>query len=166
MGEKLLIGSFWLSFFNIVCKILGFIYLIPWLKFMGTIHDQQTAQAIYNVAYLPYALFLSLGTAGFPSGIAKKIAELNIKGNKNQIKKLFKSGLIVMEIIGILSALLMFIFAPTLSKMSPIVDHTAGITAIRSLCFSLLIIPILSALRGYFQGLNFSFPSGVSQLLE
>ena len=104
---------------------------------MGTIHDQQTAQAIYNVAYLPYALFLSLGTAGFPSGIAKKIAELNIKGNKNQIKKLFKSGLIVIEIIGILSALLMFIFAPTLSKISPIVDHTAGITAIRSLCFSL-----------------------------
>ncbi|EKE5020846.1 polysaccharide biosynthesis protein, partial [Enterococcus faecalis] len=166
MREKLLIGSFWLSFFNIVCKILGFIYLIPWLKFMGTIHNQQTAQAIYNVAYLPYALFLSLGTAGFPSGIAKKIAELNINGNKNQIKELFKSGLIVMEIIGILSALLMFIFAPTLSKISPIVDHTAGITAIRSLCFSLLIIPILSALRGYFQGLNYSFPFGVSQLLE
>ena len=60
----------------------------------------------------------------------------------------------------------MFIFAPTLSKISPIVDHTAGITAIRSLCFSLLIIPILSALRGYFQGLNYSFPFGVSQLLE
>ena len=57
-------------------------------------------------------------------------------------------------------------FAPTLSKISPIVDHTAGITAIRSLCFSLLIIPILSALRGYFQGLNYSFPFGVSQLLE
>lgn len=32
--------------------------------------------------------------------------------------------------------------------------------------FSLLIIPILSALRGYFQGLNYSFPFGVSQLLE
>jgi O-antigen/teichoic acid export membrane protein len=166
MKKKLLAGTFWLSLFNMICKILGFVYLIPWLKFMGTIQDQQTAQALYNVAYLPYALFLSLGTAGFPSGIAKKIAELNSERNKGQIKELFQSGLAVMEVIGIISALLMFIFAPVLSKISPIVDHAAGTTAIRSLCFSLLLIPILSALRGYFQGLSLSFPFGISQLVE
>lgn len=39
MREKLLIGSFWLLFFNIVCKIFGFIYLIFWLKFMGIIYN-------------------------------------------------------------------------------------------------------------------------------
>ncbi|EOI58230.1 oligosaccharide flippase family protein [Enterococcus gilvus] len=166
MKKKLLAGTFWLSLFNMICKVLGFVYLIPWLKFMGTIQDQQTAQALYNVAYLPYALFLSLGTAGFPSGIAKKIAGLNRTGNRVQIKELFQSGLAVMEVIGIFSALLMFIFAPVLSKISPIVDHAAGTTAIRSLCFSLLLIPILSALRGYFQGLNLSFPFGISQLIE
>ena len=60
-------GTFWLSVSNIICKVLGIAYLIPWLILMGSIEDQQSAQALYNVAYLPYALFLSLGTAGFGS---------------------------------------------------------------------------------------------------
>ncbi|MGL9730945.1 oligosaccharide flippase family protein [Enterococcus sp. DIV0756] len=166
MKNKLVTGTFWLSLSNIVCKVLGFVYLIPWLIFMGNTQDQQSAQALYNVAYLPYALFLSLGTAGFPSGIAKKIAELNAKGNQNKVRELFQSGLAVMEIIGIISAVLMFIFAPALSRISPIVDHGAGTTAMRSLCLSLLLIPILSAMRGYFQGLNMSVPFGVSQVIE
>lgn len=166
MKNKLITGTFWLSLSNIVCKVLGFVYLIPWLIFMGNTQDQQSAQALYNVAYLPYALFLSLGTAGFPSGIAKKIAELNAKGSQNKVRELFQSGLAVMEIIGIISAVLLFIFAPVLSKISPIVDHAAGTTAMRSLCFSLLLIPILSAMRGYFQGLNLSVPFGVSQVIE
>lgn len=151
---------------NIICKVLGIAYLIPWLILMGSIEDQQSAQALYNVAYLPYALFLSLGTAGFPSGISKKIAQTNTTTENNKAIPLFQSGLAVMEIIGILSALLMFIAAPLLSSISPIVNHSAGITAIRSLCFSLLIIPILSALRGYFQGINLTVHFGISQVIE
>lgn len=166
MKKKLLTGTFWLSMSNIICKILGIVYLIPWLIFMGNTQDQQSAQALYNVAYLPYALFLSLGTAGFPSGIAKKIAEMNTKESQYRVRELFQSGLAVMEIIGIISAVLMFIFAPVLSKMSPIIDHTAGTIATRSLCLSLLIIPILSAIRGYFQGLNLTISFGISQVIE
>ncbi|MFR3686791.1 MAG: oligosaccharide flippase family protein [Enterococcus sp.] len=166
MKTKLLTGTFWLSMSNIICKMLGIVYLIPWLIFMGTTQDQQSAQALYNVAYLPYALFLSLGTAGFPSGIAKKIAEMNSKESQHKVRELFQSGLAVMDIIGIISALLMFAFAPLLSKMSPIVDHAAGTIAMRSLCFSLLIIPILSAIRGYFQGLNLTVSFGISQVIE
>ena len=74
MKKNLLSGTFWLSSANLLCKILGIVYLIPWLMMMGSQDAGQQAQALYNVAYLPYALFLTLGTAGFPSGIAKKIA--------------------------------------------------------------------------------------------
>lgn len=168
MKKNLLTGTFWLSVSNIICKVLGIAYLIPWLTFIGSAQDQQTAQALYNVAYLPYALFLSLGTAGFPSGIAKKIAHLNSVQNKNSNQKLdlFRSGLAVMEVIGIIAAILMFLVAPVLSHISPLSDHRAGIIAIRSLCLSLLIIPILSALRGYFQGVNLTIPFGISQIIE
>lgn len=33
-----------------------------------------SAQALFNSAYTPYALFISLGTAGFPSAIARRVA--------------------------------------------------------------------------------------------
>lgn len=149
-----------------ICKILGIVYLIPWLMFMGNYQEQHQAQALYNVAYLPYALFLSLGTAGFPSGIAKKIAELSHQKNQEKPRELFRSALAVMEVIGIVSAILMFLFAPVLSKISPVANQEAAIYAIRSLCPSLLIIPILSAIRGYFQGSNLIMPFGISQVVE
>lgn len=166
LKNKLVSGTFWLSAANMICKILGIVYLIPWLMFMGNYQDQHQAQALYNVAYLPYALFLSLGTAGFPSGIAKKIAELSHQKDQSRPRELFRSALAVMEVIGIISAILMFIFAPALSKISPVANQEAAIYAIRSLCPSLLIIPILSAIRGYFQGSNLIMPFGISQVIE
>ncbi|MHC5248100.1 oligosaccharide flippase family protein [Enterococcus sp. LJL90] len=166
MNKKMIQGTFWLSAANIITKVLGIVYLIPWLAFMGSIQEQQTAQALYNVAYLPYALFLTLGTAGFPSGIAKKIAELNQQASSLKVRDLFRNSLAVMEMIGIFSAVLMFIFAPVLSFISPVANQAAGTDAIRSLCLSLILIPMLSALRGYFQGMNLIFEFGVSQVIE
>lgn len=164
MKKNLLSGTFWLSSANLLCKILGIIYLIPWLLMMGSQDAGLRAQALYNVAYLPYALFLTLGTAGFPSGIAKKIAAE--KDDSEKIQLLFKSSLGIMEGIGITSAVLMFIFAPLLSRISPVSNVQEAVWAIRSLCPSLLVIPILSALRGYFQGVSDVIPYSVSHVLE
>lgn len=166
MKNKLLSGSFWLSAANLICKLLGIIYLIPWLAMMGTAQDQQQAQALYNVAYLPYALFLSLGTAGFPSAIAKQIALKKKENRDDESRGIFLSALSVMEVLGIVSGILMFVFAPLISQVSPVADHEAAVIAIRSLCPSLIIIPVLSALRGYFQGENRIIPFGVSQVIE
>ncbi len=164
MKKNLLSGTFWLSSANLLCKILGIIYLIPWLMMMGSQDAQQRAQALYNIAYLPYALFLTLGTAGFPSGIAKKIAAE--KEEPEKVQMLFKSSLGIMEAIGVASAVLMFIFAPLLSRISPVSNLQEATWAIRSLCPSLLVIPILSALRGYFQGVSDVIPYSLSSVIE
>ncbi|MDR4288246.1 polysaccharide biosynthesis protein, partial [Bacillus thuringiensis] len=62
MNKKILSGSFWLSFGSIVSRILGVVYLIPWLIMLGSYHNQLNAQALFNSSYTPYALFLSIGT--------------------------------------------------------------------------------------------------------
>ncbi|MBO1307747.1 polysaccharide biosynthesis protein [Enterococcus sp. 669A] len=164
MKKNLLSGTFWLSSANLLCKVLGIIYLIPWLMMMGSKDAEVRAQALYNVAYLPYALFLTLGTAGFPSGIAKKIAAE--KENPQNVQLLFKSSLGIMEGIGVISAILMFIFAPLLSQISPVSNLQEATWAIRSLCPSLMVIPILSALRGYFQGVSDVIPYSLSNVIE
>ncbi|MBC8844631.1 oligosaccharide flippase family protein, partial [Escherichia coli] len=41
-----------------------------------------------------------------------------------------------------------------------------GIQVIRAVSFALLIIPVMSLLRGFFQGYNSMGPSAVSQVLE
>lgn len=72
MNKKLMQGTFWLTFANLLCKVLGVVYLIPWLSMMGNNQDGMLATTLYNVGYLPYGLFLMLGTVGFPNAIAKK----------------------------------------------------------------------------------------------
>ncbi|OFI49419.1 hypothetical protein BG261_02240 [Floricoccus tropicus] len=166
MKNKLVSGSFWLSTANILCKILGIVYLIPWLAMMGSFQDKQQAQALYSVAYLPYALFLTLGTSGFPTGLAKKIAN-NIKDNKeDENEYVFSSSLTILNTVGLISAILLFILAPALSRISPTANQYAATIAIRSLCPSLLIIPFLSALRGYFQGKSLIKEFGISMVIE
>lgn len=71
-----------------------------------------------------------------------------------------------MFVIGIASAALMYLFAPLLAGISPIANVNNGILAIRSLCPSLIAIPILSAMRGYFQGKNDLRPYGTSLIIE
>ena len=58
MKNKLLSGTFWMMLGSILSRILGIIYLIPWLMMIGSPSDQNAAQAIFNAAYTPYALFL------------------------------------------------------------------------------------------------------------
>ena len=56
-------------------RILGVVYLIPWLAMIGSPQHQTVAQALFNTAYTPYALFIALGTA-VPSAIARRVAFL------------------------------------------------------------------------------------------
>ena len=166
MKKKLVIGTFWLSFANMFSKILGIIYIIPWLAMMGSQQEGLEAQSLYNVAYVPYALFLTLGTAGFPSAIAKQVAEYNGKNNFRTSLNVLKVSGLLMTATGIVSAVLMYLLAPLLAQISPVSNTEDAIMCIRSLCPSLALIPVLSVFRGFFQGNNELKPFSLSQILE
>ncbi|MCS5464307.1 hypothetical protein NWO25_02110 [Enterococcus lactis] len=76
----------------------------------------------------------------------------NKEGDNAACRLIFRSTINIMFVIGIASAALMYLFAPLLAGISPIANVNNGILAIRSLCPSLVAIPILSAMRGYFKG--------------
>ncbi len=63
----------------------------------------------------------------------------------------------------------MYGLAPTLARMQQLEGGYSladGIQVIRAVSFALLIIPVMSLLRGFFQGYNSMGPSAVSQVLE
>ena len=88
------------------------------------------------------------------------------EGDNAACRLIFRSTINIMFVIGIASAALMYLFAPLLAGISPIANVNNGILAIRSLCPSLIAIPILSAMRGYFQGKNDLRPYGTSLIIE
>lgn len=166
MNKKIISGTFWLSFGSIVSRILGIIYLIPWLYMIGSPYHQTAAQALFNTAYTPYALFIALGTAGFPSAVARRVAYFNGKDEPENARRVGRIGFAVMLASGVLCGILLYALAPTIARNSPVDSTANAIIAIRSLVPAIVILPSMSVLRGWFQGNSDLKPFGISQLWE
>lgn len=166
MKKKLLSGSFWMMMGSILSRVLGIIYLIPWLMMMGSIEQRNAAQAIFNSAYTPYALFLVLSQSGFPSSIARQIAEYNSENKFRNSLRVFKYGMIVMIGMGLISGIIFWITAPWIAATSPVVSVAATTVTIRCCVPALVILPPMSLIRGFFQGNQDMQPYGISQLWE
>ncbi|MFR0541616.1 polysaccharide biosynthesis C-terminal domain-containing protein [Lactobacillus delbrueckii] len=156
---QLLEGSAWMTIGSILSRILGAIYIIPWYAWMGKYGN--LANSLTAKSYNIYSLFIIISTAGIPGAIAKQIAKYNALNEYGVGRKLFRHGLALMGVFGIISAACMYFLALPLSGFNP-----QEVPVIRSLALAVLIIPILSILRGYFQGFNDMMPSAMSQFVE
>ena len=163
--NRIVTGSSWMAMGSMVSRILGAIYIIPWMAWMGTQDQANAAHALYQVGYNPYALFLAFATAGVPSAISKQISHYNAIQEYEISKKIYKHGLILMAITGILSAGIMYLIAPALAASSP-ADNESATLVIRSLAPALLMIPTLAVTRGLFQGHNRMREPAISQVVE
>ena len=156
---SLLKGSAWMTLGSIFSRVLGAIYIIPWYAWMGT--HGNVANALTAKSYNIYSLFLIISTAGIPGAVAKQVAKYNAINEYGIGRKLFKHGLFLMMIFGVVSAFVMTIASPILAG-----NDSRQIPVLHSLALAVLIIPILSIMRGYFQGYNDMMPSALSQLVE
>lgn len=157
-------GAAWLTVGNIISRVIGALYVIPWATWLGESWTQ--GNTLYSVGYKPYSLFLAIATAGFPSAIAKQMALHHSQKEYRAADKLFKYSLLVMIATGLFAGALLYFAAPVLASQSPTVNVDGAIMVIRSLVPALVILPVMSILRGYFQGFNDMRPTAISQILE
>ena len=150
----------------IICKILGLIYVIPFYKIIGS-----EGGALYSYAYSIYAMFLNLSTVGIPSAIAKIISEYDTLNYQSSKITAYKIASKLLNFVGIISFLIMFIFAPALANS--IIGGVEGgnsvesvTTAIRVVSTALLVVPRLSIIKGYFQGNKYLTESSLSTIIE
>lgn len=154
----------WLSFGSIFSRIIGALYIIPWATWLGA--EYTHANSLYAVGYTPYAYFIAIATAGFPGAVAKQIAYYNSKKEFKVSDKLFKYSLLVMLVTGMIAASIFFFAAPALAIQSSTDNPAAAVVVIRSLAPALLILPMMSLTRGYFQGFNNMKPFAISEIIE
>lgn len=157
-------GASWLTIGNVLSRVIGALYVIPWATWLGTEYTQ--ANVLLSAGYKPYSLMLAIATAGFPSSIAKQMAYYHSMKEYKTADKLFKNSIIIMLATGVLSAGLLFLMAPILAENTSTTNVEAATLVIRSLAPALLILPAMSLLRGYFQGFNDMKPTAISQIIE
>ncbi len=143
-----------------VVKIMGALFKIPLGNIIG---DEGMGHFI--VAYNIYSLLLTLSTAGLPIALSKMISTANALGRREQIKRTFRVAFATFLVLGLASTLLMLIFNTQLARL--IEGSEAGSAAsIRALAPAVVFVCLMSAYRGYAQGLSDMVPTSVSQVIE
>ncbi|MDR2465564.1 MAG: polysaccharide biosynthesis protein [Streptococcaceae bacterium] len=155
-------GSIWLVAGNLVSRLLGAVYIIPWYAWMGS-HGNE-ANGLFSMGYNIYALFLLISTAGIPGAVAKQTAKYNALKEYNVSKRLFLTGLKSMAVLGAIFAGVMFLAAPLLAEASG--GGPELIPVMRSLAIAVFVFPCMSVIRGFFQGNNLMAPFSISQVVE
>ena len=162
--SKFLKGTLILTVGTFFIKFLGMIYVIPFYHLVGV-----QGGALYNYGYNPYTIFLSIATAGVPMAVSKFVSKYNALGQYRTSRKMFTSGLTLLTITGILSFLILYFIAP---YIAPATDPKSGISTqdivmvIRMTSVALIIVPMQSIIRGFFQGHQSMGPTTMSQLIE
>ena len=73
--EKMLSGSAWMTAGSITSRLLGALYVIPWVTWFGAYSNE--ANALFAQGYNIYSYVLDIATAGIPSAISKLVAHKN-----------------------------------------------------------------------------------------
>lgn len=142
---------------GIITKILSAAYRIPFQNIAGDIGFY-----IYQQVYPFYGIALILATYGFPVIISKLIAE-QMEEKKGEPFKVLIVAFVFLSIFFIGLFLILYTGAEKISYWMG--DHELSIP-LKVVSFSLLFVPILSVLRGYFQGQNNMTPTAISQIGE
>lgn len=159
-------GAFITTFGIVISKILGIIYVIPFHAVIG-----EQGGALYGYAYTIYALFMSLATAGIPLAMSKIVSEYQTLGYYNAKKRAFILGKKIALLLGFICFVILIFTAPLLAK-AVLGDLVGGNTVedvtfvIRVISTAILVVPVLSIYRGYFEGHRFMSPPSISQVLE
>ena len=150
----------------IITKILGILYVIPFHAIIG-----DKGGALYGYAYTIYLFFVSISTAGIPLAVSRVVSEYQALGYYKAKKRTFVLGRRFALLLGLVCFILITLFAPLLANL--ILGDVVGgsnisdvIFVIRVIGSAILVVPILSIYRGYFEGHRFMSPPSVSQILE
>lgn len=158
MSKKSFVGgAVILGAAGLVVKLMGAVFRIPVTNWLGG------GMAYYQAAYPIYNILLTLATAGIPVAISRMVAERTVVGDHYAANNVFKVSFRLLGGIGLGTGLLCLVGANWYANQIGL-PETAY--ALRALIPALVLIPIMSAYRGYFQGMQNMNPTAVSQIIE
>ncbi|MGE7715556.1 putative polysaccharide biosynthesis protein [Priestia megaterium] len=164
--SKLLRGTFVLTLGTYVSRILGMIYLFPFAILVGTVGG-----ALFGYGYNQYAIYLSIATAGMPMAVSKFVSKYNALGDYYTSRRMYRAGMKLMLVTGILAFLLLYSLAPVMSRItlggSDLNNSLEDVVMVmRMVSVALIVVPMMSLMRGFFQGHQSMGPTAVSQVVE
>lgn len=157
MAKKGLVkGALILSSAGVICHLLGVLFRIPLSNIVGNY-----GIGLYQLVFPLYALLLIVSSAGIPVALSKMIAR--VRDDRQQTRQIFVNALVVLFVIGAVITLAFLLLAQPIASWQGKPEIWPLYLAIAP---AVWFVCIISAYRGYFQGLNNMIPTAVSQIVE
>ena len=131
-----------------VAKLIGIIYAIPFSSILGS----DAYMGIYGQAYNIYSYVLSVFTAGFPFAIATLVARYTVLEDAKTVLKIRKLAIIALAVMGFAGMLLMMALSGLLAPLMVAESVEVMKKSLQILSLAIFFVPVLSALRGFYQG--------------
>ena len=157
--QTFLQGTAVLAMATVLVKLMGFLFKVPLNNIIG-----EDGFGYFNTAYDVYNVLLMISTTGLPVAMSRMISQAQTLGNHAQIKRIYRTSLYVFLTIGMAGSLGMLFFCRQLSVM--VTTNENSWAAIAALAPCVLLICLVSAYRGFFQGQSNMTPTSVSQIFE
>lgn len=157
-GNFLVQGSI-LAVAGIIVRLIGLLYKIPMTRALG-----DEGIGYYNTAYEIYNIGLILSSYSLPLAISKLIAAKRVKEQHQDVKRVFRSGLIFGGIAGGLMTGILLLEADWIT--TNIFNSPSSALPLKVMAPTILVFSIMGVIRGYFQGQGNMIPTSVSQIIE
>ena len=149
--QSYLKGAVIISVGGFLSKLLGAVYRIPLVAFLGG-----EGMGIYQMVYPLYCILLTVSASGIPTGIARLISSGGNSGAERKAFYLYGG-------IGLIGSLLMFVFSAPLAAAP---GEAEVALCCRLLSPSVFFVAIISVVRGYFQGKGNMYPTAFTEVAE
>ena len=164
--QSLMVAALASSFGIFISKTLGLLYYSPLSALAG-----ESNMAFYSITYTYYDILLKISSAGIPFAIAALVARYYVKEDYKTVLLVKKLGIsLIMGLSFIVALIFLFASGPLAAQSMGAAASAEDIAHLRVLFLILVIavilVPFLSALRGYYQGLKRLDLYGSSQALE
>ena len=152
-------GAAVLGVAGIIVKVIGVFFRIPLTIWIG-----EDGMSYYGSVYPIYTLFLIISTAGIPVAISRMVSERIAVKNYAGAHKVFQISIWFMAALGLVCFSIVYFNAGFIE--TKILRNPGARLSLEAIAPSLILVPIMSAYRGYFQGRQNMNPTAVSQLFE
>lgn len=151
-------GAFILVVANALVKVIGAVFKIPLARLLGN-----EGMGLFSTSYIMYTWMFIVATAGLPVAISKMVSESSALGRGQEVKRIFRVSVMVLSVIGILGSSALYFGAEFFSLM---LGSSRAVHGIRAVAPAMLFVSIMSAYRGFFQGMQNMIPTAISEVVE
>lgn len=156
--KKLISGTAVLAAATLLVKIIGLVYKVPLVKYVGV-----EGMAYFLAANHIYVLLFVISTSGLPVAVSVMISDAVAKNNYSAVWGIYRISLKLFCGIGIIGTCTMLFGS---HKIADIIGISKATSCIAAIAPAVLMACISGAIRGFFQGHQIMYHTAISQIIE